>query len=139
MAVKVLSNVTGTLSFSIVAAAPPPPAAPSDPPPLGHNGGPPLDEEPKEPVDTGGDYEEPSFGRMIREIREEAGLSQRELADLSGVSRGALRKIESDERDGHIRTIARLARVVGYEVDLVAVNPLPPKERRDRNGRRAAR
>lgn len=85
-----------------------------------------------------GDEHEVSFGKMIKEIRQEAGVSQRELSDLSGVSRGALRKIESDDRDGHIKTIARLAKVLGYEIDLIAVNPLPPKGKR-RGGREEAR
>ena len=46
---------------------------------------------------------------------------------MSGVSRGALRKIESSDRDGHIRTIARLVSVMGYEIDLIAVTPLFPR------------
>jgi|SRR4051794_10471618 DNA-binding XRE family transcriptional regulator len=117
-----------------------------------HNGGPPLDDEasgdeaavahpleialveeakPELLLDTGstGKAGEPSFGKLIRDIRQEAGLSQRELSDMSGVSRGALRKIESSDRDGHIRTIARLVSVMGYEIDLIAVTPLFPRRR----------
>ena len=101
-------------------AVPPTGAGPG----YGHNGGPPLDDEPAKPK-----RQDPGFGQMLREIRQETGLSQHELAARSGISRGALRKIESHGRGGHAETIARLAQALGYDLDLVAVEPLAPRER----------
>lgn len=132
------------------------PADPNAPPPpelagVGHNGGPSLEpdlidaceadpveaSEPDLCLDTALSSGEVSFGKLLREIRVELGISQREAAEMSGVSRGSIRKIETEDREGNIRTINRLAKCFGYELDLIAVAP-PERKRRPVGGKKAA-
>lgn len=48
----------------------------------------------------------------LKELREERGMSQEELSDLSGISRTTLSKIENNEEANvNTKTIARLADV----------------------------
>ena len=52
----------------------------------------------------------------LKEFREERGISQEKLADLSGISRTTLSKIENNEEANvNTRTIAKLADV--FEVE----------------------
>jgi transcriptional regulator with XRE-family HTH domain len=64
-----------------------------------------------------------SIGSLLRQAREDAGISRRELSRLSGINRATVRKIETDCRSAYIETLSRLAEVLGYEVDLIAVTP----------------
>lgn len=48
----------------------------------------------------------------LKELREERGISQEELAELSGISRTTLSKIENNEEANvNTRTIAKLSDV----------------------------
>lgn len=48
----------------------------------------------------------------LKELREERGISQEELSELSGISRTTLSKIENNEEANvNTRTIAKLADV----------------------------
>jgi len=48
----------------------------------------------------------------LKELREERGMSQEKLSDLSGISRTTLSKIENNEEvNVNTRTIAKLADV----------------------------
>lgn len=48
----------------------------------------------------------------LKELREERGMSQEELSELSGISRTTLSKIENNEEANvNTRTIAKLADV----------------------------
>ena len=48
----------------------------------------------------------------LKELREERGISQEKLSELSGISRTTLSKIENNEEVGvNTRTIAKLAEV----------------------------
>ncbi len=48
----------------------------------------------------------------LKELREEHGLSQEKLAEMSGISRTTLSKIENNEEvNVNTRTIAKLAEV----------------------------
>jgi DNA-binding XRE family transcriptional regulator len=53
----------------------------------------------------------------VRVWREHRGLSSRELATQAGVSPALLSEIESGKKEGSIRTLAGIARVLGIEVD----------------------
>ncbi|MDT0448644.1 helix-turn-helix domain-containing protein [Streptomyces hesseae] len=51
-----------------------------------------------------------TFGQRLRDVRKRRGLSQRELAAVSGVSLSLIRKLEQAERDGtRLETAHRLA------------------------------
>jgi len=52
----------------------------------------------------------------LRRIREEAGLSQSQLARESGVDRATINKIEQGKRSPSIATLESLARTLGVEV-----------------------
>jgi transcriptional regulator with XRE-family HTH domain len=50
----------------------------------------------------------------LKELREERGISQEKLSEMSGISRTTLSKIENNEEvNVNTRTIARLAEVFG--------------------------
>ena len=49
--------------------------------------------------------------------REHRGLSLRRLADAAGISSPMLSEIETGKKDGSIRTLARVARALGVDVD----------------------
>ena len=52
----------------------------------------------------------------LKELREERGISQEKLSEMSGISRTTLSKIENDEEANvNTRTIAKLADVFGVE------------------------
>jgi transcriptional regulator with XRE-family HTH domain len=52
----------------------------------------------------------------LRYIREQAGLSQPELSELSGVAQGTISDIERGKRKPRGRTLRKLAQVLGVEV-----------------------
>lgn len=52
----------------------------------------------------------------LRRIREEAGLSQAQLARESGVDRATINKIEQGKRSPSIATLESLSRALGVEV-----------------------
>jgi transcriptional regulator with XRE-family HTH domain len=57
----------------------------------------------------------------LRSIREQAGYSQQQLADESGVSQHTISELELGRRKPQRRTLIKLARVLGVEVrDLTA-------------------
>jgi transcriptional regulator with XRE-family HTH domain len=55
------------------------------------------------------------IGTKVREARERRGLSMAEVARASGLSPGAVSRIEHGERSPGAATLARLARVLGVE------------------------
>ena len=59
-------------------------------------------------------------GRLLREMRREAGLSQQTLQELSGVDQAEISRSESATmgRGPSLITIARMAHAAGYSVTL---------------------
>lgn len=53
---------------------------------------------------------------VVRELREQAGLTQDLLARLSGVHRSMISKYETGDRSPRLDTLQRLARAVELEV-----------------------
>jgi transcriptional regulator with XRE-family HTH domain len=61
------------------------------------------------------------FGRNLRRLREERGLSQDALAQRAGMDAAEIRRIEWARRDPGVRVVARLARALDVKVsDLTA-------------------
>lgn len=57
-----------------------------------------------------------SFGRVVAEVRGRRGLSQERLAELAGLHRDTIRRVENDKmaKDGPtLDTIERIARGLG--------------------------
>ena len=66
---------------------------------------------------------------VIRNAREQAGLSKRELARRAGTSAAALVEYETGRRDPGLRSLQRILAAAGFEATLVAqpsVGPLAP-------------
>lgn len=58
------------------------------------------------------------IGKMI-EAREEKGLSQRELAELSGVKQPAIARLESMQTTPQIDTLFKVLNPLGYTISIV--------------------
>lgn len=73
------------------------------------------------------------YGAFVRQIRQSRNLSQRQLADVSGVSQPNISAIEHDRRLPSVDTLNRLLLACGYELaaaagDKVIYAPLPKGE-----------
>lgn len=64
------------------------------------------------------DFEVSLIGKMI-EAREEKGLSQRELAKLSGIKQPAIARVENLKSTPQINTLLKLLIPLGYTLDIV--------------------
>ena len=58
------------------------------------------------------------IGKMI-EAREEKGLSQRELAKISGVKQPAIARLESMKATPQIDTLFKVLHPLGYTIEIV--------------------
>lgn len=57
------------------------------------------------------------WGSLIRDLRNEANLSQRKLAEQAGVNRKTLRALENGTTSGEIDLIEKLLDFFGYELE----------------------
>ena len=60
------------------------------------------------------------IGKMI-EAREKKGLSQRELAELSGVKQPAIARLESMKSTPQIDTFIKLLATLGYTLSIIPI------------------
>lgn len=60
------------------------------------------------------------YGRFIREVRESRRLSQREVAEVSGITQSNISAFENDRRVPSADTLNRLLVACGYELAAVA-------------------
>lgn len=68
-----------------------------------------------------------ALGARLLELRLGAGLTERELADASGVSHQMIQKLEQGERNTTIATLNALADALGVELELrLAGGPKKP-------------
>lgn len=58
-----------------------------------------------------------TFGQRLRELRNRRNLSQRELADMIGVSKSSVNMYERDEREPGFKTLGRIADLFGVSTD----------------------
>ena len=65
-------------------------------------------------------FEVSIIGKMI-EAREEKGLSQRELAALSGVKQPAIARLESMKATPQIDTLFKVLYPLGYTIEIVPI------------------
>ena len=66
----------------------------------------------------------------MRVLREAAGLTQQQLADVAGTSQSAVAAYEGDRKSPTWRTIERLANAAGCEVTVQVSPPLTREDRR---------
>jgi len=62
------------------------------------------------------------IGKMV-EAREEKGLSQRELANISGVKQPAIARLESMKATPQIDTLFKVLHPLGYTIEIVPLSP----------------
>lgn len=60
-----------------------------------------------------------AFGRRLRSLREERGLSQEQLAHIAGLDRTYVSSCEAGRRNATIKTVERLSRAL--QVDPAAL------------------
>lgn len=66
------------------------------------------------------------IGESIRSLRKEHNLSQHELAEIAGISRMTLSKLENGKTSSvTINTLIRILERLGYEIDFKKQAPLP--------------
>lgn len=63
-------------------------------------------------------YTAASVGLAIRTYREEAGLTQQELADMAGMHRSYLSDLEQGKETEQLRRILRLLKLLGVRATL---------------------
>ena len=62
------------------------------------------------------DRQTPSAGALLRRARQQAGLSQPELARKANVTQSVVSAYESGRREPSLRTLERLVRATGFEL-----------------------
>ena len=65
------------------------------------------------------------FGRTVRRLRHDLGLSQEELADLANIHRTYIGGIERGERNPTLTMIVRLAETLGVPPATLLESELP--------------
>ena len=63
-------------------------------------------------------YTAASVGPAIRQYREEAGLTQEQLADMAGLNRSYLSELEQGKETEQMRRILRLLKLLGVRATL---------------------
>ena len=63
------------------------------------------------------------IGRIIRQLREENGISLEELSARAGISTEKLDKIEKNETNASLGVLIRISRALGAKVGALAVQP----------------
>lgn len=61
------------------------------------------------------------IGKRIAELRKEKGISQAKLSELTGINSGHIARIELGKYSTGIDTIAKIAVVLGYEIDFIKI------------------
>lgn len=60
-----------------------------------------------------------NWGTCLREMRINAGLSQRQLASITSIDRAIIRRIEAGTAPGNIDVVEKIAFCLGFEFDLM--------------------
>jgi transcriptional regulator with XRE-family HTH domain len=69
-----------------------------------------------------------SFGQRLRALRLAAGLTRSELAEQSEIAPGSIRAYEEDRRTPHLRSIARLASLLGNHLLSCSESRMAPSD-----------
>jgi transcriptional regulator with XRE-family HTH domain len=70
-----------------------------------------------------------SFGHRLKALRLAAGLTRSELAEQSGIAPGSIRAYEEDRRTPQLRSIARLASLLGNHLLSCSDSRMSPPNR----------
>lgn len=81
--------------------------------------GPDLHESDRSFLSGGGQVDTSALGAFIRVRRKENGLTQKDLADLSGVSDRFVRELEKGKSSAEIGRVAEVLATLGYDLEPV--------------------
>lgn len=70
--------------------------------------------------------QKPTLGKLVRDLREQAGLSQEELAVHAQVSRATVQNIERDRVEPRRAVLRRIAEALGTDVVTLNQSLAPP-------------
>ena len=70
-------------------------------------------------------FEVALIGKLI-EARETKGISQRQLAEISGVKQPAIARLESMKAEPHISTLFKVLHPLGYTIEIVPLGNSRP-------------
>jgi transcriptional regulator with XRE-family HTH domain len=72
------------------------------------------------------------IGQLLKKLREQARVTQSDLAEKCGIPYQNVSRIERGAREGKISALNRFARALGYQMEIV----LPPIPRGPGEGKR---
>lgn len=90
---------------------------------------PPVEDEPEDTVDY---YADTELSRRIRELRQQRGISQKELAETCGILAETLSLYEHGHTEPSVRSLAALADVLGTSVSYLITGDDRPYDFPDR-------
>jgi transcriptional regulator with XRE-family HTH domain len=70
-----------------------------------------------------------TFGQRLQRLRQEAGLSQPQLANAAEIPLGTLRNLEQDRRVPRLDTADALARAIGVSLDTLTNDCFQPEKK----------
>jgi transcriptional regulator with XRE-family HTH domain len=65
------------------------------------------------------------LGRILRDTRKQAGLTQAQVAERAGITRPRYREIESGDAAARTTTLVNVARALGMELMLIPQSMVP--------------
>jgi transcriptional regulator with XRE-family HTH domain len=75
------------------------------------------------------------FAARLRELREQAGLTQQHLADRAGLKLGGIRDLEQERNRPTWETVLALAGALGVDCNAFAQEPAQPAGEKPKRGR----
>lgn len=88
------------------------------------------------PKEVGRDMAEETFGARLKKLRIEAGLTQQALADMTGMHRFGVAKLERDEYGPSWATVQALAKALGISCTAFEGTVEPSEESKAQPGKR---
>jgi transcriptional regulator with XRE-family HTH domain len=56
--------------------------------------------------------------KVLRQRREELGISQKDLAQLCNLSHNGISKLENDQREVKLSTLLKMSKILGFKLAL---------------------
>lgn len=58
------------------------------------------------------------IGKKIKERREVLGITQPDLAEMAGISKNTLYKIESGQANPTLKVLNKIAEIIGFDISM---------------------
>lgn len=91
-----------------------------------------------DPVDLDEERFHAQIARLIHDLREEAGLTQQELAERVGTTQSVISRLEDADYEGHsLQMLSRIAHALGHKLSIrVEAEPATTRRRQQLVGSR---